>query len=104
MPALVAGIHLLLFPAAAKTWMTRVKPGHDACRSFPVPAAGPEPLMHVRRGGRRDADRLLVLRDRNCDFARMQMQPRLAEPRSVAVDVVAHDRPALGRRMHAELM
>src|SRR5438552_17268722 len=34
----------------------------------------------------------------------MQMQARLAEARSVAVDVVADDRPARSRRVHAQLM
>jgi len=31
MPALVAGIHVLLFDAA-KTWMAGTKPGHDGER------------------------------------------------------------------------
>jgi len=29
MPALVAGIHVLLFSDVAKTWMAGTKPGHD---------------------------------------------------------------------------
>src|ERR1700749_2452856 len=47
---------------------------------------------------------LLVLRNRNSDLARMQMQPRLAPTRTVAVDIVADNRPSLRRRMHAQLM
>src|ERR1700741_4291061 len=34
----------------------------------------------------------------------MQMQPRLAEARAVAVDIVADDRPPLGCGMHAQLV
>ena len=38
------------------------------------------------------------------DLAGMQMQPRFAEARAVAVDIVADDRPARRGRMHPQLM
>src|SRR4051795_6298110 len=72
--------------------------------SLPVPPARPEPLPHMLRRRRHYAHRLLVLRNRNHDLAGMQMQDRLAEARAVAVDIVADNRPARRRRMHAQLM
>src|SRR5690242_9920899 len=76
----------------------------EATKLLPTPSACPEPLAHVLRGGCRHAHRLLVFRNRNPDLARMQMQPWLTKARTVAVNVVADDRPALARRMHAQLM
>src|ERR1700704_895507 len=61
--------------------------------SLPTPPARPEPLSHMRRCRRDHAHRILVPRYRNHDLTRMQMQPRFAEPRPVAVNVVAHNRP-----------
>src|SRR5690348_10642033 len=71
---------------------------------FPAPTTSTQSLAHVLRRRRGDADRLLVLGNRNRQFARMQMQPRLAETRAVAIDIVADDWPALGRRMDPELV
>src|SRR5882757_6049727 len=73
-------------------------------RSFAVPAAGPQTLLHVLRSRRDHAHRLLVAGDRDSDLAGMQVQGRFAEARAVAVDIVTDDRPARGRRMHPKLM
>src|SRR4051794_36036569 len=69
-----------------------------------VPPAGAEPLAHVGWGWRHHADRLLVAGDRHHDFAGMQVQLRLAEARSVAVNVITEDRPAGRGRVHLQLM
>jgi len=61
---------------------------------LPVPATHPQPLVQMCRRRRYHADWLLVLRDRDHDLARMQMQRRLAEARTAAIDVVAEDWPA----------
>src|ERR1700722_18640025 len=58
-------------------------------------------MFRHRRG---DANRLLVLRNRNSDLAGMQMKTRLAEARPITVNIIADDRPALGCRMHPQLM
>src|SRR5437016_254558 len=60
--------------------------------------------MHVRGRRRGDSHRLLVLRDRDADRTGMQMQARLAETRTVTIDIVADDGPALSRGMNAQLV
>src|SRR5258708_27484093 len=72
--------------------------------SLPVPAARPQPFMHMFRRGRHDVYRGLVPGNRNPDLARMQVQGRLAEAGTVAVDVVADDRPAHRGGVHAQLV
>src|SRR6185437_7098596 len=73
-------------------------------KSLPVPSALAQPLVHMLRRRRHHVHRLLVPRNRNPDLAGMQMQDRFAESRAIAVDVVADDRPARRRRVHAQLM
>src|SRR5260221_11051054 len=58
----------------------------------------------MRRRRREDAHRVLVLRNRDHELARMQMQAWLAETRTLAVDVIADDRPALSCSVNAQLM
>src|SRR5271154_5283780 len=58
----------------------------------------------MSRRRRRHTYRFLVLGNGNPDFARMQMQTRLAEARTVSVDIVADNRPALSCRMDAQLV
>src|SRR3954469_2260870 len=53
-----------------------------------LPPARSQPLAQMRRRRCHHAHRVLVLRNRNPDLARMQMQPRLAESRSVAVNII----------------
>src|SRR5260370_34558124 len=72
--------------------------------SLPIPPARLEPLMHMRRRRRHHAHRVLVLRNRDHQFARMQMQPRLAEARTIAVNIIAENWPAHGRGVNAPLM
>src|SRR5215472_15792342 len=60
--------------------------------------------MRVVRSRRGYSHRFLTFRDRNYDFAGMQVQARFAEARTIAVNIVADDRPALGGRVHTQLM
>src|SRR5712675_964382 len=69
--------------------MTTTVVAARSCHLFSVPAARPQPLVHVLRRGGHHVHGLLIPGDRNPDFAGMQMQLRLAEARAVAVDVVA---------------
>src|SRR6266705_4489803 len=72
--------------------------------SLSIPSAGPEPFLQMSRRGGRHAYRVLVPRNRDHDLAGMQMQARLAEARSVAIDIVADNRPAHGGGVNAQLM
>src|ERR1700722_8419284 len=58
--------------------------------------------MRRRRCGH--PHRVLVSGNRDHDLARMQMQARLAETRTVAVDIVADDRPAHRSGVNTQLM
>src|SRR5258708_23168161 len=60
--------------------------------------------MQMRRRRRYHADRVLVLRNRNHDLAGVQMQPRLAEARTIAINIIAENRPAHFGAMHPQLM
>src|SRR4051794_169608 len=83
---------------------------------LPVPSAGREARAQMRRYRRDQGHRLLGLRDRHHDLARMQLQSgrigarheldlaRAALARLVAVDVIAENRKAFCRTMHAQLM
>ena len=71
--------------------------------SLLVPAARLQPLLHVRRHRRHDLDRRLVPVERHHDLARVQMHARRVARRA-AVDVVAQDREAHLRAMHAQLV
>src|SRR3984893_2962429 len=72
--------------------------------SLPIPTARFEPLMQMHRRRCGHADRIFVLRNRDHQFARMQMQPRFAETGAVAVDIIADNRPAHRGSMHPQLM
>jgi len=78
--------------------------GLDAYGSLPVPSAGPEPFVQMGWRGGQHAHRVLVPRNRDHDLAGMQMQARLAEARSVAINIVADNRPAHGGGVNAQLM
>src|SRR5450755_4130654 len=71
---------------------------------FPIPSAGPQPLLKMRRRGRHGANRVLVSGNRNHDLAGMQMQARLAEARSISIDIVADNRPAHRGCVNPQLM
>src|SRR5258707_13985686 len=58
----------------------------------------------MRRCRRYHAHRVLIPGNRDHDLAGMQMQLRLAETRTVAVDVIADDRPAHRGGVHAQLV
>src|SRR5260221_2129430 len=78
--------------------------GKKASGLLPIPAACPEPFLQMWWRWRHHADRVLVLRNRDHDLARMQMQARLAEARAVAVNIIADNRPAHRYGMHPQLM
>src|ERR1041385_1537900 len=81
-----------------------------------IPAAERKPLAQVWRGRCEHPHRLLVLRNRHHDLARVQLQarrvgpwheldlPRAALARLVAVDVVAQDRGTHRGAVHTQLM
>src|SRR5260370_1826337 len=71
---------------------------------LPIPPARSQPLVHMRRRRRDNAHRVLVPGDRDHEFARMQVQARFAETRTVAVNIVAGNRPAYGCTINAQLM
>src|SRR5258707_15546882 len=50
------------------------------------------------------AYRVLVFRNRDYDLAGMQMQSRLAEARTIAINIVADNRPAHFGAVNAQLM
>src|SRR6266851_5348722 len=81
----------------------------SSCRAsrpllFPIPAARPEPLAQMLRRWRTHPHRVLVFRNRNHDLAGMQVQSRLAEARTIAVNVIADNRPAHFGTVNAQLM
>src|SRR5258707_9341502 len=71
---------------------------------LPIPPARCQPLVHMRRRRRDDARRILVPGDRDHELARMQVEARFAETRTVTINIVADNRPAHGRTMNAQLM
>ena len=71
---------------------------------FAAPPARLQVRPHVRRHRRRDADRIAVLGQWHDNVARMELQPRTALPRRIAVDGVAQDRKTFCRAMDAQLV
>src|SRR5258708_19987063 len=71
---------------------------------LPSPAARPEPLVQMNRRWCCHAYRVLVFRNRDYDLAGMQMQSRLAKARTIAINIVADNRPAHFRAMNPQFM
>src|SRR6476660_3536076 len=78
--------------------------GRGQEKLLPIPTAHSQSLVHMRRRRGDDAHRVLVPGDRDHEFARMQVQPRFAETRTVAINIIADNRPALSRSVNAQLM